>query len=462
MKTFKIHKFQSGLSKTKATGIFFLMLCFSTSSLASTTCNADPVKMQEQLSKIMTDKKSREQDSGNEDIETSAESQEESDDAAEKLAEFETLFGTSIPANLTKVPSILKLILDNKKVDADQVWKISRQMRDYVAAIPGADDDIIKFKNDVNELLGLMIKTSYSTELHYDANLSHNVKTRLPELLLSFAKIVKCDINNKTARNNFLDDLNLLASSYNYAKRFYLGIGIEQAYIPTITYTDRTQIDLSEFQTDVLGGSDRLTFTNRFSEQGYTAINILARVPYVSFKLSLPDYSDTDEVVLPVNQRSEFPNINGELFYRSTVTSRIDIDYDIAVSTSLLEPFQTDDPTSSSTDRHDIGLTLGVIGAQLSTDFSHDVRIRQTGGIPFNEIDSLKTLTDSASRDITTYYVGLYGEYLISDEFAVGINAKHFLDDDENDGLTVDGTTVSLMFNWYPSTSDSILFKLFD
>ena len=201
------------------------------------------------------------------------------------------------------------------------------------------------------------------------------------------------------------------------------------------------------------GGGSTLDYHTDFENDGYLALTLEAKIPFVGISVSFPQYNETQESLREVRQQI-VEGIEGDVFYQSKITSTLQIDYDVNVSLSFKELIaRFYEPTLVSR-QSDFGMGVGVLGLEVRDSVSHDLRFRTDPMQSFVDSAVMDTINSSNKQSFTAFYISAYYDFLISDDITTGLAIKWYADDNKNeDRLSVDGYTLSLYVNYFPKFS---------
>lgn len=253
----------------------------------------------------------------------------------------------------------------------------------------------------------------------------------------------------------FVEELELLTNRYSSTARFSGAVGLSYSYIPKVNYRTNSNIGFSHLQTAVSGGDDLLSYTQEFNNKEIIAPTIRADTEYFTIQFQLPSFKESKTEKLNVTQR-KVSGVEGDIFYNSSITSELSIQYDMNLSTSLKDRYiRISDSKYKGFilgPQSDISLGLGAIGANVKNTFTHNVRVRSVG----DTTSSFSSLANTEIQETTTSdsfflpYAMLSLDFTLNDQMKTGITGKYFFESGVDDkALDVDGFTFGLEFSFY-------------
>lgn len=327
---------------------------------------------------------------------------------------------------------------------------------------------------------------AYSDDLFQNANLLRQVQERLA-LLIKDSVGLASD-NTAANREDFLFELKVISERFKNTRKFRLGIGLSYTYPPAFSYKRSQPVDLSAFFPFEGGGSGRLDYTVSFANESYPSFIISARMPPIQVDASIPAFETTKEFETPVSA-IRAPSNGQEVLARSSVTSRLRVDYDVSARISIpgLCRKMRDDkeekkgqgnsesvttaafvkkPVAAlsgkgidslrmseiSSSRIDFGVGAGVTGFRVADDVATEVRHREDATVPYADLPAGITVESHHSSSYYQPFLLLYFALDVSDEFRVSVDAReHSILNFGQDSLVAKGVTMSISATWYPT-----------
>jgi hypothetical protein len=342
--------------------------------------------------------------------------------------------------------AVIDELLEKTRIDQDAVYLFVRTINRNIDTVTEDSD----FVANVRTLTSKLRTASYNDWVFQNANLSKQIQTRIPLLIEDSLKL--SENGAVYLRQDFLDELTIFTQRYMSANRFRAGFGISYSYIPTLSYSAISRVDLSPFQTNISGGSDRLFFNNEFSNSSYPSFALNARIPYFTVEAIFPTYDEERSSTTGVVFR-DIDNSSRDIKYQSKISSKLELEYDISVRLSVYDLIMklTKQP---ATGQIDFGAGAGFVGFEVTDRISTDIRFTQDPNISFDQLTTSETLEFEDSRSFNSRYYVLYATFELTDEFFVGTNIKYHRDSSNNNGeIEVDGYSVGLTGIWYPTLS---------
>lgn len=386
------------------------------------------------------------------------------------IAEVDTLAKSLGKANDPYIEQTLKLLdsmIEAAKQDQDAMLAFARSINANIANITSADDELIKFKGHVHEITSKLIEASYSDYLHKNKNLSNQIRTRLPNLAKDSLEISLKD-SGEMKRKSFLAELEVISNRYINKKEFRFGLGASRSYIPRIKYTGVSLIDFTQMvvipepePSD--GGSpprfpgvayQNFAFRSEFSNQSYDGIFVTTRMPYINLRLSLPRYKESTSFRHPVRQLKFSDDVPVGL-YVTTVDSTLEVDFDVAIETSLVSLIERMMRTKSN-GQVELGFGVGLLGYQVTDKVTTEVRLLDVDAtsVPYSKLPNGEVFASTKSRSFLGYYASIYYDFHVSDEFSLGFSVKKYFTERDNElEIEVEGVTFSFNATWYPTFS---------
>ena len=127
----------------------------------------------------------------------------------------------------------------------DAIYAFARAVTRNIHNISCAADSCQRFKSNVIQTASSLLESSYADAIGQNANLSNQLKSRLPLLIEDSLKLGSD--SHDMARKAFEDELNVIADRWLQSKRFRVGVGLNYTYLPGINFAGRERIDLSPF-----------------------------------------------------------------------------------------------------------------------------------------------------------------------------------------------------------------------
>ena len=362
------------------------------------------------------------------------------------------LIGTGVVNDdlATEAIEVINNLLVSVRADQDSIYTFARTINRNIDDIADENGNpcCTDFKENIRSITQELLRDSYTNDLFQNANLSNQIKIRLPLLIEDSLKLKK---SNETTRDDFEEELELLAGRYLNSKRFRAGIGLSYSYLPSVRFDGFERIDLSPFAQNRLGGADRLQYTSDFSSKSFPSFMLSAKVPYVQIDASFPVFNYTNTIVSGV-QFHGADSSGEEILSRSTVKSELNVDYDFSVKLSFTDIVDLFQQGRSSNYQFDAGLGIGLTGFSLENSITTDVRFRTDMTTTFNEIQSNEMVASNNDLSFNTPYVVGYYNFEISDEFHVGMNLRYYTESKTSGiEIDVDDITVSLTVQWFPT-----------
>lgn len=365
-----------------------------------------------------------------------AEASETIADRIEKLSVDKNL----INASVEYIDSLIK----KARLDQDAIYTFVRTINRNIDELDPNEGNI-KFIKDVREITRRLLKSSYTDKLFQNGNLSNQIKTRIPLLIEDSLKVVESPTEYR--KSDFLDELDIFAYKYLNSKRFSLGIGLSQSYIPKIKYNGQTKIDLSPFASSISGGSNSILFNNEFSNESYSSLLLNLKIPYASAEALFPKYKNSHATGTEVQYR----NIDEttEVLYQSEIISELTIEYDVGLKFSADEIISAVFKRESSS-QIAYGFGFGATGFQIENTVTTDIRFRLDPSQSFNQLPNGEKIQFEDARSYSAHYLLLYYNFEISDEFSVGLNLRSYKSSSSSE-VDIDGEVFSMTAVWYPT-----------
>jgi hypothetical protein len=356
--------------------------------------------------------------------------------------------------------TIIKYIVESTRADQASVYTFVRAVNrhlDSVECLASEAADCAAFVDRVRKINEELLAESYTDTLFQNANLSNQLKVRLPLLIEDSLKLTAQHTPER--RRDFEREFGLISRRFLDSRRFRAGFGVTLSYLPDVVYRDRFINDFSPYQTttSVLNGGDTSQFVFEFSDRSVQSLILNADMPYVQIDALFPTL-DATEIDISRAQVFDIDASTTELLARSTITSKLKAEYEISLKLSFPEIAEgirrkrQKPPAERSLDRHDWGLGLGMSGFEIANDISSDIRFRTDGTTPFNDLPSGETIERTDSTSFNTLFFDAYWTLHITDELNFGIDFRSYRRDTTSDGsVDVHGAQISLTALWHPT-----------
>lgn len=355
---------------------------------------------------------------------------------------------------VTGAKAVLNELLETTRADQNSIYSFVRVVNinideiDCLAGNPSSRGvaECLNFQESVRNINRELMISSYTDALFQNANLSNQIKIRLPLLIEDSLKLT--GDNAEYLREYFLDELNTLSRRFLDTRRFRAGLGLEYSYLPKISHTAAQRVDLSPFQSVPAPRRQRDNLLADFSNTSFASLVLSARVPYVQIDAVFPN-SEVERVDATPIQLLADPS--REIFFRSTITSKLDIEYELSVRVSLSDFFQADGRAA----RHHGGIGVGLTGFDIEDTGVTDIRFRTNGmTTPFDDLPPGETIESAEKNSFNNPFLFAFYSVEISDTLQVGVELRAY-DSDTSSGseVAVDDVTVSIGATWYPTFS---------
>jgi hypothetical protein len=383
----------------------------------------------------------------------------QSDENAFSVYEFVQTNAASLPADLvSQTAKFIKLLLDKRKIDTDLLYNYILTLN---ANINSLNDPV--FVGKVRELTSDLRASSYNDKIHYNTNLSYQIRTRMPllvkaSLLLNEKGASKAVIDYRKV--DFYEELDFFTDKYLKSSRFQAGLGFSYSYTPQISYKTNTDVDLSPFSPQTGSETTNIMFEQEFSNKSYLNFEIAAKLPYLELGLSVPSYSETSKIVAPVKEELLFGTENQFAIYQSSIESTLKVEYDFSIRVPLLGNYKKIKSSRALNKQMDWGIILGVTGFNVQDRIISDVRFRNDA-TAFNDLPQGQSLETKRDTSFQALYYGAYYEFEFVDELYMTVDVR-WHESPNNDGsqINVDGFTSSLRLIYSP-TLDFIDWSIF-
>jgi hypothetical protein len=361
----------------------------------------------------------------------------------------------------TRYLKILNAMIRQKTIDSDAVYNaartINRLLDSLVAKKKLSKMDVAsisalsKFVAEVKLHTHSLLRISYSDRVHSSANLSRQVSQRLPNLILDIGELIKQEnADNRAFREDFLVELELFSERYLTSNRFTGGIGFTYNYVPTIITSLNQNIDLSDYQANPSGGSSVFQQSVEFDDKGYSAISLIAKIPFTTIQVAFPQMEEGKEFISSVDQL-DVVDFESEVLARTQNKIDVEFDYDASVTVSLKDIFNRYADLETVDSQADWGIGIGVIGVKVTNQVKHDLRFR-TDTTPYRELQNSVLIERTLENDFLATYFTAYYDFSITDEIILGISGKRYFDADKTQGkLSVNGFVIGLNLQYFPN-----------
>ncbi|ASD68712.1 hypothetical protein [Pseudoalteromonas piscicida] len=357
---------------------------------------------------------------------------------------------SNIPDELvTQSAEFVNYLLLKKTIDTDLLYNYVLTLDANLSQLPDK-----KFVSRMRELTSDLRASSYADEIHYNTNLSYQLRTRMPiivkaSLLLNDTNASDEQLNYR--KEDFEKELRLFTDKYISTSRFKAGLGFSYAYTPKINYRANNVLDLSPFTPDAVGGVNKASFTQSFANSSFPSFEVAAKMPWVELGISVPVSSEDSSITTPVQFVKLDDTSDREAAFRTTLESTIKMEYDFSFRLPLLGGYKKLRFSNPRNSQMDWGLLLGLTGFKIEDEFTTDLRFR-TDNTPFNELSAGTSFSTSRSLNFQTIYYGAYYEFEFVDELYMTIDVKWHKNQSEGDNqIDVDGFTTSLRIIYAPT-----------
>lgn len=395
----------------------------------------------------------------------------EAENAALNATKKEMMLLENLGADPTLINNSVRFInylLKTNRDDQDAVHQFARKVNRNLDKCKDCGD----LPDKIRKINKKLITKSYLDSLLQNGNLSNQLATRLGELV-SDSLLLQTD-HNPSLRTEFEHEYGLIAGRYNDARRFRVGLGIDNSYLPSFRYISRSSLDFSAFQSPTDEGRsrrDRLEFRESFSNEVSTALLLSADTPYLKLNATFPNIVKTENATLPVEVR-DIDDSDMDLLYRTKIGTSLEIDYDIGAVfefSSIGEllgigklfgilGFSGDRDTEESfgfeSRRYQgyWGFGVGATGIKVTENISNEIKYTTSDSSVFNELPTSSTEVSSATNSDLIPYVSLSYVFEISDEFKASFEGrKYFNPSRPVVSVDEDDIVISLQAVWYPT-----------
>ncbi|WP_304637953.1 MULTISPECIES: hypothetical protein [Pseudoalteromonas] len=374
---------------------------------------------------------------------------EQSDNNAISLFEL-IVNNPNVPTEVaTRTADFIKYLLSKKNIDTDLLYTFVQTLNANLSLV---DDEV--YVSEMRLITDELRDISYSDKIHYNTNLSNQLRTRMPIIVNATAKLSDTSISQvqlEYLKSDLSDELGLFKEKYVKSSRFQAGLGFSYTYTPIIEYRSQNTLDLSPFAPTTGGGNSIVNFDQEFSNKSYLNFEIAAKLPWIELGLSIPTYSEKSTKIAPVS--SELLNGSDDVFaiYQSTIESKLEVEYDFSLRLPILSNYKKWKYKYSNNSQMDYGLMAGLTGFNISDQISTDVRFR-TDNTPFNDLPLGENVEIKRNVSFQTVYLGAYYEFEFVDELYMSIDVKwHNNRTSDGSEIDVDGFTTSLRVIYSPT-----------
>ena len=356
----------------------------------------------------------------------------------------------SIPTEVAKrTADFIKHLLSKRKIDTDLLYGYVQTLNANLSAL--GDNEFVR---DMRVITDKLRDSSYTDKIHYNTNLSNQLRTRMPIIVAASAKLNDTTLTASQVeflKEDFRDELNLFSDKYLKTSRFQAGLGISYAYTPIIEYTSNSRLDLSQFAPSTGGRSTLVNFDQEFANKSYINFEIAAKLPWLELGLSIPTYSESATIVAPVGSQLLNGSETRSAIYQSTIESELEVEYDFSVRVPILGTWKRWKYKRAKNSQMDYGILAGLTGFNISDTITTDVRFR-TDNTPFADLPVGESLVTSRDVSFQTVYLGAYYEFEFVDELYMTVDVKwHNNRTSDGSQIDVDGFTSSLRIIYSPT-----------
>jgi hypothetical protein len=356
----------------------------------------------------------------------------------------------NLPTELVKqTAEFIKLLLDKRKIDTDLLYNYVLTLNANISQLP---ED--KFVKDIRIITAKLRASSYSDKIHYNTNLSNQLRTRMPLLVKASLLLNDTSVNStviKYRKEDFKEELEYFSDKYLRSSRFQAGLGFSYVYTPKITYKTNANIDLSPFSPQAGGEQTSVEFDQNFANKSYLNFEIAAKLPWLELGLSIPTYSETSTVTSPVLEEPLLGSDDQSAIYRSSIESNLEVEYGFSLRIPILGNYKRIMYTNPRNSQMDWGFLFGMTGLNIEDRLITDVRFRNNL-TPFNDLEAGETLETKTSTSFQTFYYGAYYEFEFVDEFYMTLDVRwHNNQNNNGSQIDVDGFTTSLRLIYSPT-----------
>jgi len=314
-----------------------------------------------------------------------------------------------------------------------------------------------------------LIEASYSNTLIQNSNLTNQIKTRLANLITDSLHLGSeaGKINDEIYDNmieDFLFSHSLISKKYLNAREFRLGVGGASLFLPKITYYGSDRVDYSQFEFNGGEGSDTLNMVTQYTSEKMNSLFLSADFPYGKIDAIFKGGDASHIRTLPV-QMIEIAGEGNDLFHRDTITSNMNVEYDLNFNVSIRQVYNritecgdsgdcpansgfSRDLTSGSKRQGDFGIGFGLTAIDFVDVVSRDFRLETDAENSFNNLETAEVVEASKSNSHYLFHYGAYYTVNISDELSSTFTYRRYRNKDEID---IGNTSIELKLTWYPS-----------
>jgi hypothetical protein len=348
--------------------------------------------------------------------------------------------------------SVLKELLDDTRSAQARVYVAVRTINRNLDALTSKDSDTVE---KAGMLTAKLMAGSYSDALFQSRNLGDQVKTRLANLVADSLLMQKND--SESLRDDFVGELSILTNRFVESRRFSAGIGLEYIYLPKVTYTASTAVDLSEFQASGVPVSGQTGFQIGFDKQATPATRIVASGSGMDVAITIPAQSQMRQVVTSVRQAEvSSPASSQDLMYRTTLTSKIKPEVDACLSFSvlyaagLIKGAPEDERERQRISYH---LGVGMTGFRVDEVATTEVRSRTDSTKAFNDLSPIGSTVSTRRLSFKQGYWNADARFLVSDESQLAVSYRQYFHRSGHNELSprVSGYALSIYFVWLPT-----------
>ncbi|WP_370240748.1 hypothetical protein [Marisediminitalea sp.] len=356
----------------------------------------------------------------------------------------------NIPTEVAqRTADFIRHLLSKRKIDTDLLYTYVQTLNSNLNVLGDA-----AFVKRMRVLTDQLRDSSYTDEIHYNTNLSNQLRTRMPIIVAACAKLSDSTLTATQLaylKEDFEDELTLFSRKYLRTSRFQAGIGISYTYAPIIEYSSNSRVDLSAFAPSTGGGSSLVVFDQEFNNKSYLNFEIAAKLPWIELGLSIPTYSENATITAPVTSEQLNGSEARSAIYRSTIESKLDVEYDFSVRVPILGNYKRWKYVHANNNQMDYGILAGLTGFNISDTVTTDVKFR-TDSTPFADLPAGETLVNSREVSFQTVYLGAYYEFEFVDELYMTVDVKwHNNRSSDGSQIDVDGFTSSLRIIYSPT-----------
>ncbi|MEQ5809630.1 hypothetical protein J3369_19675 [Alteromonas sp. NFXS44] len=390
---------------------------------------------------------------------------------SENVSEFSKSLNLTNPV-VGKAYEALLAIIQDKNTDADIVWEGVKSLQllfsnlnysiDITDVLPTCKLSGTDKKTDLNCLVkkvdilsDQLREASYKDQLHFNGNLSHQTRTRFKSLLTDATLVAQKlteneDKNYKYTANSFVEELSLFSQKYINSARFIGGIGLSYSYIPAVDYKIRESLDISHLNL-LSTTPEENTFSGSFSHKGYPSLSAIGKTPHFTISARFPFLDIENSFSAPVKRTSL--NDDSNFFYQTSIESKISVNYEISIETSLSRAFSDMFNIELTPNQSDLTFGVGFTGIDWDSTTNYTIKeISSTEMVNFSQGEIIDTVTLSAQKSYIIPHYSLNFHYILADSLTCGISAKYHLKKDKPDSsIDVNGMTVGFEIRYYPT-----------